>query len=118
MYTVTRASFRYEIALGAPFPIPEPKLDYYPHSQDNLQQFLHALCKKNIGSLGKKDGKWSFGEDCPDSVKLGSRQDLKQLFDFAEELNIIVAKPDAGGEGFIPYQLSESHWSKFDKFEA
>ena len=118
MYTVTRASFRYEIALGAPFPMPEPKLDYFPHSQDNFQQFLHTLCKKSIGSLGKKDSKWAFGEDCPTSVKLGSRADIRQLFDFAEELGMIAPSPDSGSEGFITYQLTEGYKDKFDKFEC
>jgi len=112
--------FRYEIALGSPIPFPEPKLDYYPHDQFCVQQFLRALCKEKVGSLGKQGGKWAFGPDAPASVKLSSRPDIRQVFDFAEQLGIIV--PDSasgdGAEGFVPYKLAESYWEKFDKFRS
>ena len=109
--------FRYEIALGAPIPIPKPKIDYYSGQQYSLQQFLHTLCKENIGSLGKREGKWSFGEDAPKRAALHSRADITQLFDFAEQMGIIEPDSSAAGD-FIPYKLSEKYWEKFDKFSS
>jgi len=111
--------FRYELALGKEVPVPKPQVDYHSNSQYCIQQFLHALCKEHVGSLGKRNGKWEFGPDAPASVKLSSRPDIKEQFDFAEELGIIV--PAEGGEnaeGFTPYQLSKASWEKFDKFAS
>ncbi|MBU1319549.1 MAG: hypothetical protein KKG33_01730 [candidate division Zixibacteria bacterium] len=110
--------FKYEMALGADVPMPEPKIDFYPHNQFTLQQYLHILCKVHVGSLGKLNGKWKFGEDAPPNVRLSSRPDIVQLFDFAEKMGIIEAKPSEGGEStdFQPYQLSKQYWDKFDKY--
>ncbi len=115
--------FKYEMALGAAIPMPEPKIDYYPHSQFSVQQFLHTLCKENVGSLGKRGGKWEFGEDAA-GVRLSPRTDITQLLDYAEELGIIGpsspdgAPADQGPDVFIPYQLSKAYWDKFDKFQV
>jgi len=108
--------FKYEMALGSDIPMPEPKIGYYPHDQFTLQQYLLTLCKQHIGSLGKSNGKWRFGDDAPPNVRLSSRPDIVQLFDFAEKLGIIV--PAEGGESadFQPYQLSKAYWEKFDKY--
>lgn len=109
--------FRYELALGKEVPMPKPKVDFFPNSQYSVQQFLHALCKENVGSLGKKDGKWEFGADCPDSVRLSSRPDMKDIFDFVDELKIIIpVESGADDQGFTAYQLSKSSWDKFDKY--
>ena len=107
---------KYEIALNQPIPMPKPQMDWYPHSQFSLQQFLYMVCKENIGALGKKDGKWVPGEEEYKNIKLSSRSDVTDLFDVAEHLGIIVPKPDSPqGEGvFIPYQLSEAYWDKFN----
>lgn len=109
--------FKYEIALNQPVPMPKPKMDWYPHSQFSVQQFLFMVCKENIGALGKKDGKWVPGEEEYKDIKLGSRQDVTDIFDATEKLGIIVPKPDAQqGEGvFVPYQLSETYWDKFNE---
>jgi hypothetical protein len=114
--------FKYEIALGAAIPMPEPKIDYYSHCQFSVQQFLHTLCKEHIGSLGKRKGEWQFGEDAPASARLSSRSDITQLLDYAEELGVIEPKPPEGTEAdqsadiFVPYQLSKAYWDKFEKF--
>ncbi len=110
----TYKHFRYEIALGAVIPVPKPKVNYYSGQQYSLQQFLFTLCKENIGSLGKRNGKWTFGEDAPKDAALHSRSDLTQLFDFAEKMGIIEA--DAPNNDFTPYKLSQTYWGKFDKF--
>ncbi len=116
--------FKYEIALGSPIPMPEPRIDYYPHSQFSVQQFLHALCKAHIGSLGKRGGRWAFGDDAPPGVRLSSRSDITQLLDYAEELGIIEPKPADGAVevtdtgAFVTYQLSKSYWDKLDRFQA
>ena len=116
--------FKYEIALGAAVPMPEPRIDYYPHSQFSVQQFLHTVCKAHIGSLGKRDGQWVFGEDAPAGARLSSRPDITQLLDYAENMGIIEPKPADGTSGspepgaFVAYQLSRSYWEKFDKFQG
>ncbi len=118
----TYKHFRYEIALGAEIPMPKPPIDFYPHDQFTVQQYLHTLCKVNVGSLGKIAGKWAFGKDCPAGVKLGSRSDIAQVFDFAEKKGILVEAPaeaqsiEGLPEGFTVYQLSPDYWDKFDKF--
>jgi hypothetical protein len=123
MDTETFKHFKYEIALGAAIPMPEPKIDYHPHSQFSVQQFLHTVCKQHIGSLGKRGTEWEFGEDAPAGVRLGSRPDIVQLLDYAEELGIIEPQhSDAVSNGtetgvFVPYQLSKAYWDKFDKFQ-
>lgn len=113
--------FRYEIALGASIPMPKPAYDYFPNSQYSFQQFLHALCKENVGALGKKEGRWSFGPDAPDSVRLASKPEVTELLDMSAELEIIVPASPEGGEGgsdFVPYKLSEKYQTKFDKFAS
>ena len=112
--------FKYEMVLGNPIPMPKPEIEYFPRKQYSVQQYLHTLCKVHIGALGKVDGKWEFGEGPAPKVPLGPRQDVVQIFNYAEDLGIIV--PAEGVENadqpgtFIPYQLSKSHWSRFDKF--
>ncbi|MBN1211208.1 MAG: hypothetical protein JXA92_01405 [candidate division Zixibacteria bacterium] len=114
--------FKYELALGAAIPMPKQKIDVYPNDQDSVQQFLHALCKAHIGSLGKRDGSWAFGGELAHKVKLSSRPDIVEIFETVEELGIIEkAAPDQvvvkdEDASFIPYQLSKSYWEKFDKF--
>jgi len=114
--------FKYEMALGAAIPMPEPKIDYFPHSQFSVQQFLHTLCKANVGALGKRAGVWSFGEGAPEGVRLSSRLDIVQILDFAEKLGIIEAVSAGGDSGdqqsdvFTAYKLTEKYWEKFDKF--
>lgn len=114
----TLQHFKYEIALGSAIPMPKPKIDYYPNDQYTVQQYLHTLCKVNVGALGKVKNKWRFGEDAPPSAKLGSRPDIREFFDFAEKLGII--EPAEGGdpssEEFTPYKLTEAYWDRFDKF--
>jgi len=115
--------FKYEITLGSEVPMPKPPIDFYPQQQFTVQQYLYTLCKENVGALGKKDGKWAFGEGCDPLVKIHSRTDIIQIFDYSEKLGIIIPDPEAGGdagnpESFIPYKLSESYWSKFDKFKS
>ncbi len=115
---------KYEIALGSVIPMPPPPIDYYTSKQFSFQQFIFTLCKAHIGSLGKKDGVWSFGPDAPERAKLGSRSDITELFDFAAELGLIEEippdqEPKERGEGvFVPYQLSKAYWDKFDKFAS
>jgi len=112
--------FKYEIALDNAIPMPKPEIDFFPHDQYTVQQYLYTLCKANIGALGKRDGKWEFGEAPFPKVSLSSRSDIVQIFKFAEELGIIV--PAEGVENadqpgtFIPYQLSKAYWTKFDKY--
>lgn len=108
--------FKYEIALGAAFPMPKPKINYYSGKQYSFQQFLYTLCKENPGALGKREGKWSFGEDAPKEASLNSRPDITQLFDYAEQLKIIEPMPEQNG--FIPYKLAESYHTKFEKFDS
>jgi len=115
----TYKHFKYEIALGEPFPMPKPPINYYPNMQYSVQQFLHTLCKKHVGSLGKRGGKWEFGEDAPKDARLGNRPDIIQIFDYAEKMGVIV--PDSGAdtaspESFIPYKLADAYQTKFDKF--
>jgi hypothetical protein len=124
MEVETFKHFKYEIALGASIPMPEPKIDYYPQSQFSVQQFLHTLCKEHIGSLGKRKGQWEFGEDAPSSARLSARSDITQLFDYAEELGIIEPKTDGDTPAdqetdvFVTYQLSKRYWDKFEKFRV
>lgn len=114
--------FKYEIALGAAIPMPKQKIDVHPNDQNSVQQFLHALCKAHIGSLGKKDGSWAFGGELAHKAKLSSRPDIVEIFDTVEELgiiekatpeNVVVKDEDTS---FVPYQLSQAFWEKFDKF--
>ena len=104
--------FKYEITLGATMEMPQPKIDWYPHNQHSIQQFLYTLCKEHVGALGKKDGKWTPGDEEYAELKLGSRADITQMFDFAEQMGII-APADAVGD-FTPYKLSDAYWTKFD----
>lgn len=114
--------FKYEIALGAEIPMPKPAINYYPHDQYTVQQYLHTLCKLHVGSLGKRGGKWAFGDDAPDDARLSSRPEIISVFDFAEKMGIIEPAPSEGGpaaddpEAFIPYKLSQKYWDSFDKF--
>ncbi len=120
----TFKSFKYELALGAVIEMPKPKLDFFPNEQYSVQQYLHTLCKVNIGSLGKRGSKWAFAGPDSEKVKLGTRIDVTVMFDFAEQLKIIVPKPDQapqadeGEEPFVVYQLSEPYWDRFDKFAS
>jgi len=122
MQAETFKHFKYEIALGVAIPMPKPELNYYPKKQYSVQQFLHALCKEHVGSLGKRGGKWEFGPDAPHEARLSSREDITQVFDFAEKMGIIEpettppSQPDENGEVFIPYRLSKAYWSRFDSF--
>ncbi len=111
--------FKYEIALGQAVPMPKPPINYFPNKQYSVQQFLHALCKEHVGSLGKRGGIWEFGEDAPKDAKLSSRSDVTQIFDFAEKMGIIEPESDAAsatGDVFVPYRLSQAYQEKFDKF--
>jgi hypothetical protein len=115
--------FKYEMALGTALPMPAPKLDTFPESQYSVQQFLHMVCKEHVGALGKREGKWCFGDEVEPKVNLGSRSDITLILDFAEQLGVIVRKPsDDGGPsgegGFTPYQLSQAYWERFDKFAS
>jgi hypothetical protein len=113
----TYRHFRYEIALGAAIPMPKPGFDYYPHDQYSLQRYLHTLCKKHVGSLGKREGKWSFGDDAPEGVRLSTNMEFMELLDFAEKMGIIVPSESEGGGGdFTPYKLSDTYWERFEKF--
>ena len=121
MSTETLKHFKYEITLGAKFPMPKPPIDFYPNEQYSVQQYLRMLCKEKVGSLGKRDGKWEFGGEVPDGVRITSRPDIMQIFDFAVELKIIEPKPPEGTDPnqagvFIPYQLSKPYWNRFDSF--
>ena len=121
MYVETFKHFKYEIALGKAIPMPKPTIDYYPNYQYSVQLFLHALCKTHVGSLGKIEGKWSFGENAPKEVRLSARFDIIQIFDYAEKMGIIEPKPSDSGldreeAAFIPYQLSKAYWDRFDKY--
>ena len=123
MDTATFKHFKYEIALGAAVPMPKPAIDFFPHCQYSVQQFLFTLCKENIGALGKKDGKWAFGEKFEPKVQVTKRHDIVQILDFAEQLKIIEPEQGSGAESgasgsFIPYKLSEAYWDKFDKFTS
>ncbi|MCB2230227.1 hypothetical protein KQH82_05890 [bacterium] len=113
--------FKYEIAVGAAVPMPKPKSDAYPNNQNSVQEYLLTLCKEHIGSLGKIEKEWVFNEAVVgEKVRLDNRSDIRRIFDFAEELGMIVAAPDQSGdgwpEGFMAYKLSETYWTKFDKF--
>jgi hypothetical protein len=120
----TFKSFKYELALGAAIEMPKPKLDFFPNEQYSVQQYLHTLCKANIGSLGKKGAKWAFAGPDSEKVKLSTRPDVTEIFDYAEQLKIIVPKPDQspsaeeGEEPLVVYQLSEAYWDRFDKFAS
>jgi len=122
MVDATFKYFKYEIVLDNAIPMPKPEIEFFPHNQYSVQQYLHTLCKVHIGALGKRDGKWEFGEGPYDKVPLGPRPDVTQVFDYAAELKIIV--PVEGVENadqpgtFIPYQLSKAYWTKFDKYAA
>ncbi|MCK5126961.1 MAG: hypothetical protein KAR42_11960 [candidate division Zixibacteria bacterium] len=102
--------------------MPKPPIDFYPHDQFTVQQYLHTICKVNVGALGKIDGKWTFGKDCSPAVRLSSRSDISQVFDFAEKKGILVEAPQEAQsleglpEGFVVYQLSQEYWDKLDKF--
>ena len=103
--------------------MPKPPIDFYPNEQYSVQQYLRMICKVKVGSLGKRDGRWEFGGEVPEGVKLSSRPDIMQIFDFAAELKIIEPKPAEGSDPnqpgvFIPYQLSQSYWDRFDKFSG
>jgi hypothetical protein len=114
--------FKYEFALGRGIPMPKPKLDVFPHSQHTVQQFLHEVCKENVGALGKRNGEWEFGGEAGEEVHLRTRPEIIQILDVAEELGIIEPKSgeasQEGEGGFIPYQLSEMYWNKFDEFAS
>lgn len=113
MDTASYKYFKYEITLGAPMPMPQPKIDWYPHNQHSIQQFLYTLCKEHIGALGKKDSQWVAGDEEYQNLKLSSRSDITQIFDFAEEMGIIEPG-DAAGD-FTAYKLSKTYWAKFDE---
>ena len=116
--------FKYEIALGAPIPMPKNKIEYFPHNQFTVQQYLHTLCKVNIGALGKKDGRWYFPGEEGQAARLHSRPDILEIFDAAEKMGILEPKPPeeepqvSAEEGFAPYRLSKSYWEKFDKYAS
>jgi hypothetical protein len=124
--------FKYEIALGNAIPMPEPKVDFFPHDQYSVQQFLRTLCKTHIGALGKKERVWAFGAAFAPKMKLSSRPDIQQLFDFAEEMGIIepvppgelpppaegASAPVEAEAGFVAYRLTKIYWSKFDRFAS
>ncbi len=112
----TYSHFRYEIALGAPIPMPQPPIDYFDKQQYSLQQYLHALCKDNVGALGKKEGEWSFGPDAPETVQMYKYTEFIELLNYAERMGLIVPA-EAQGD-FTPYKLSETYWEKFDKFAS
>ena len=116
MSVETYSHFRYEIALGAEYPMPKPLIDYYDQEQFTLQQYLHTLCKANIGALGKRGKEWSFGDDAPESVKMYKYPEFVELLNYAERMGLIVPA-DPQGE-FTPYKLSESYWEKFDSFAS
>ena len=109
--------FKYELALGTALPMPSPKLDVFPESQYSVQQFLHAVCKENEGSLGKKEGKWCFGDEVQPKVNLSPRTDITQILDFSEQLGVIEPGTPTEG-GFTPYKLSQKYWDKFDKYAS
>lgn len=115
MDSETYNHFRYEIALGADIPMPKPKLDVFPQSQFSLQQFLLTVCKQQIGALGKREGRWSFGGDAA-YVKLSSRTDITQLLDFAEKLGIVEPADPGDDPDYIPFKLSKAYWTRFDKY--
>ncbi len=114
----TLKHFRYEIALGVAIPMPKPVINYYPHNQYSVQQYLHTLCKEHAGSLGKRDGKWAFGEDASSDVKLFNYPEVLQIFDFAEQMGVIDPQsPGEPAEGaFVTYKLSEKYQERFNKF--
>jgi len=120
----TFKSFKYELALGAAIEMPKPKMDFFPNEQYSVQQYLYTLCKVNIGSLGKRGSKWAFAGPDAEKVKLSTRPDVTEIFDYAEQLKIIIPKPDQtpsaeeGQEPFVVYQLSEPYWERFDKFAS
>jgi len=119
MDIATFKSFKYEIALGNEVPLPEPKLDRFPHDQYSLQQFLRAACKEHVGALGKTGTKWYLINEKEEPVSLSKRADISLLLDFAVQMGIIEPKTaDAGSDVFVPYQLSQAFWEKFDKFSA
>ncbi len=118
----TYQHFRYEIALGAVIPMPRPKLEYFPMKQYSFQQFLHTICKTQLGSLGKKGDRWELGPDAPPEAALNSRPDITVLLDYSEKIGILI--PSLNGQTFIKeddiytvYQLSPSYWERFDKFD-
>ena len=123
MDTKTLKYLKYEIALNSPIPMPQPEIDYFKGKQHSVQQFLYMLCKKNVGSLGKKDGRWEFGDEAHGKGKASSRPDITEFFDAFVELGIIVPKPpdgtaaDADGV-FIPYELTESYAERFAKLAS
>lgn len=114
--------FKYEIALGVPFPMPKPVMNFFPNNQYSVQQYLHTLCKEHVGSLGKRNGAWEFGPDVPEDVRLSTRPDIIEVFDFAERMGIIEPKPPdqpsdmSGEDAFIVYQISKLYWNSFDRF--
>lgn len=121
MADATFKYFKYEIVLDNPIPMPKPEIEFYPHHQYSVQQYLYTLCKLHPGSLGKRDGKWEFGEGPYEKVPLGPRPDVTQIFDYAQELGIIVPAEGAATDQpgtFIPYQLSKAYWTRFDKYAA
>ena len=74
--------------------------------------------------LGKREGKWGFGGEYKDKVKLHTRSDITEILDFVEELGIIEPAPGEGGEivqgeeGFTPYKLTDKYVEKFAKFAS
>lgn len=111
------------MALGNAIPMPEPKIDFFPNRQYSFQQYLHTLCKENVGALGKQGGKWVFGAKFEPTVRPSSRPDFTELLDFAEQLGVLVPAPSedtqtVGEEPFVAYQLSEAYRNRFDKFAS
>ncbi len=116
MSVETYSHFRYEIALGAPIPMPPPPIDYFDKQQYSFQQYLHTLCKVNVGALGKKGKEWSFGPGAPESVQMYKYTEFIELLGYAERMGLIVPAEPQGD--FTPYKLSQSYWEKFDKFAS
>lgn len=117
MESMTFKYFKYEIALGTTVPMPQPKIEVFPHDQFSVQQYLHTLCKAHVGSFGKRNGEWDFADDVRGDVKLYTRPDIIQILDFSEKLGIIEQAPAegaAGGGDFVPYKLSKAYWTRFD----
>lgn len=119
---MTLKYFEYEMTLGAEIPMPKPKINFLTGYQYSVQQYLFALCKTHIGSLGVKEGKWEIRGEGREVIGLGPRPELCQIFDWSKELSIIETVPDeeipaeAKEDGFAPYRLTKEYWARFDKF--
>ncbi len=124
MATMTLKYFEYELTLGAEIPMPKPKVNFLTGHQYSVQQYLLALCKEHVGSLGKVEGKWEIRGDERAAIRLGPRPDLVQIFSWTEDLKIIEPVPDeevpdeVKEVGFTPYRLTKGYWTSFDKFAS